>query len=107
MPTSLVSEHPPSTARIALAFATVYVLWGATFLAIRYGVETIPPYLLAGLRFVVSGAVLYVWTRARGAEAPTLRHWRSAAVVGGLLLVLCNGNVAWAEQRVASGMAAM
>jgi drug/metabolite transporter (DMT)-like permease len=97
----------PRPVTIVAAFAAVYLLWGATFLAIRFGVETLPPYLLAGLRFLTAGAVLYGWTRWRGAERPTAANWRAAALVGSLLLVGGNGSVSWAQQRVPSGMAAM
>ena len=102
----------PETARrprveIALAFAAVYVLWGSTYLAIRIGVETIPPFLMAGLRHLTAGVLLYAWMRLRGTPRPEARHWRSAAIVGGLLLLGGNGLVTWAEQRVPSGLAAL
>ena len=89
------------------AFAAVYVIWGSTYLAIRVAVETLPPFLMAGVRFVTAGSMLYVWARWRGAAAPERGHWRSAAVVGGLLLVGGNGGVVWAEQWVPSGVAAL
>ena len=92
---------------IILAFAAVYVLWGSTYLAIRFGVETIPPFLLAGLRHSTAGLLLYAWTRRRGAARPQPKHWRSAVVVGGLMLLGGNGLVTWAEQRVPSGLAAL
>jgi len=97
----------PPRAEIALAFAAVYVLWGSTYLAIRIGVETIPPFLMAGLRHLTAGVLLYAWMRARGTPRPEPRHWRSAALVGGLLLLGGNGLVTWAEQRVPSGLAAL
>jgi drug/metabolite transporter (DMT)-like permease len=90
-----------------LAFAAVYVLWGSTYLAIRVGVETIPPFLLAGIRHLTAGALLLGWLRLSGTPAPTRRHWRSAAVIGGLMLLGGNGLVTWAEQRVPSGLAAL
>ncbi len=90
-----------------LAFAAVYVLWGSTYLAIRFGVETLPPFLLAGTRHLTAGLLLYLWMRARGAARPTLWHWRSAAIIGGLMLLGGNGLVTWAEQRVPSGLAAL
>jgi len=96
-----------SRGRILLAFAAVYVLWGSTYLAIRIGVETIPPFVLAGLRHLTAGILLFAWLRARGVPAPLPRHWRSAAVIGGLLLLGGNGLVTWAEQRVPSGLAAL
>lgn len=100
-------ETPPAVWTILLAFAAVYVIWGSTYLAIRFAIETLPPFLMAGSRFVVAGAVLYGWARLRGQPAPPRVHWRSAALLGALLLVGGNGGVVWAEQRVASGLAAL
>ena len=96
-----------SRAQVLAAFAAVYVVWGSTYLAIRFAIETLPPFLMAGTRFLASGAALYAWTRARGAPRPTRLHWRETAVVGAFLLVGGNGGVAWAEQRVPSGLAAL
>ncbi|HEX9614881.1 MAG TPA: EamA family transporter, partial [Bacteroidota bacterium] len=97
----------PSRPKIILAFAAVYIIWGSTYLAIRIGVETIPPFLLAGMRFVVAGAILYTWIRSRSSERPTVAQWRSAAVVGASLLFFGNGGVSWAEQFVPSGITAL
>ncbi|MEP6993088.1 MAG: EamA family transporter [Acidobacteriota bacterium] len=94
-------------AQIVLAFAAVYVLWGSTYLAIRFGVETIPPFLLAGTRHLTAGLLLFGWLRISGTPAPSARHWRSAAIIGGLLLLGGNGLVTWAEQTVPSGLAAL
>ena len=99
-------EQPPRS-RVIAAFAAVYVVWGSTYLAIRFGVETIPPFMMAGMRFVCAGLLLYGWARMRGAPRPSLREWRSAAVIGLLLLFVANGGVTWAEQRVPSGIAAL
>ena len=93
--------------RVLLAFAAIYVFWGSTYLAILYAIETMPPFLMAGVRFVVAGAILYAWSWLRGTPRPERVHWRSATVVGGLLLLGGNGSVVWAEQRVASGLAAL
>lgn len=90
-----------------MAFLAVYVIWGSTYLAIKYAVETIPPYLMVGTRFLVSGFVLFGWARARGARNPTASEWRDSAIVGALLLCGGNGAVAWAEQRVPSGVTAL
>ncbi|MBI2071797.1 MAG: drug/metabolite exporter YedA [Gemmatimonadetes bacterium] len=94
-------------ARLLVAFAAVYVIWGSTYLAIRWAIETMPTFLMAGARFLVAGTVLYVWGRWRGAPKPTLANWRDAAIIGGLLLLGGNGGVVWAEQYVASGLAAL
>ena len=96
-----------SRARILLAFAAVYIIWGSTYLAIRYAVETIPPFFMAGCRFVIAGAILYVLTRARGVPPPSRRNWAAAATVGALLLLGGNGGLCWSEQRVPSGLAAL
>ena len=96
-----------SRARIVLAFAAVYVLWGSTYLAIRIGVETVPPFLLAGLRHTIAGVLLFGVLRLSGAPALKWVHWRSAAIIGGLMLLGGNGLVTWAEQRVPSGLAAL
>jgi drug/metabolite transporter (DMT)-like permease len=100
---------PAPRSHLALAFATVYIFWGSTYLAIRIGLETLPPFLMAGSRFLVAGLLLYLWARARNGPArpPTLRHWRAAAFVGGLLLLGGNGGVVWAQTRVPSALAAL
>src|SRR5262249_56530226 len=82
--------------RIVAAFAAVYLVWGSTYLAIRYAVETMPPFLMAGGRFIVSGAVLYGWARARGAPKPTRAQWRGPTITGVLMLSPGNGPVGWA-----------
>ncbi|MGH7631572.1 MAG: EamA family transporter [Gemmatimonadales bacterium] len=96
-----------STSRVVAAFAVVYLVWGSTYLAIRYAVETLPPFLMAGSRFLLAGLALYVWTRARGAPPPAARAWRWALVVGALFVPLGNGLVVWAEQQVPSALAAL
>ncbi len=93
--------------KIGLAFFAVYVCWGMTYLAMRVAVVDLPPHLMSGSRFLLAGAVLYLWARLRGDSPPTPRHWRSAAVIGAFLLLGGNANVAWAEQRVPSGLAAV
>ncbi|MDQ6885814.1 MAG: drug/metabolite exporter YedA [Gemmatimonadota bacterium] len=93
--------------RVLLAFAAVYLLWGSTYLAIRFAIATIPPFLMAGTRFLIAGAILFAWSRGRGAAQPTRVEWRTTAIVGALLLVGGNGGVVWAETRVPSGVAAL
>ena len=100
------TTHAQST-KILLAFAAVYIIWGSTYLGIRFAVESIPPFLMAGVRFGSAGAALYLWLRARGAPAPTLRQWRETAVIGALLIGGGNGAVSWAEQTVPSGLTAL
>lgn len=93
--------------RILIALAAVYIAWGSTYLAILYGVESIPPFLLAGTRFLIAGTIVFTWRRLAGDPAPSRIQWRSAGIIGILLLVGGNGGVTWAEQRVASGIAAL
>jgi drug/metabolite transporter (DMT)-like permease len=100
------ADAPPLKQVIA-AFAAVYIVWGSTYLAIRFAIETLPPLLMAGVRFVIAGSFLYGWARWRGAGKPRLEHWRSAAVIGALLLLGGNGAVTWAEQFIPSGIAAL
>jgi drug/metabolite transporter (DMT)-like permease len=100
-------DAAPKRWQLILAFASVYLIWGSTYLAIKFAIETIPPFLMAGVRFLISGLILYGWARWKGAPSPTRIHWKSAALVGVLLLMGGNGGVVWAEQRVASGVAAL
>ncbi|HEY0972609.1 MAG TPA: EamA family transporter [Gemmatimonadales bacterium] len=101
------SPTSPSRARIVAAYAAVYVIWGSTYLAIRFAIETLPPFMMAGVRFLVAGAILYGWSRLRGAARPSRANWVATAIVGGFLLLGGNGGVVWAEQRVESGIAAL
>jgi drug/metabolite transporter (DMT)-like permease len=97
----------PRQGKIVAAFAAVYLIWGSTYLAIRFAIETIPPHLMAAARFLVAGVILYAWARLRGASRPSFQNWRAAAVVGGLLLLGGNGAVVWAETRVPSGVTSL
>ncbi|HXG68375.1 MAG TPA: drug/metabolite exporter YedA [Blastocatellia bacterium] len=100
-------QERPSRVKLILAFAAVYIIWGSTYLAIRYAIETLPPLLMAGGRFLTAGTVLYLWARAQGASRPALREWRPATIIGGLLLLGGNGMVVLAERDVPSGLAAL
>jgi drug/metabolite transporter (DMT)-like permease len=93
--------------KVWIALVALYIVWGSTYLAIRFSVETIPPFLHAALRFLISGAILYIWRRAAGDPAPTANQWKSTAIVGTALLLGGNGLVGWAEQSVPSGIAAL
>lgn len=97
----------PSRVSLVAAFAAVYVIWGSTYLAIRFALETLPPFLMAGVRFFTAGAILFIWARARGAARPAPHEWREAILVGGLLFLGGNGAVVWAQQFVPSGVAAL
>ncbi|MCI0519856.1 MAG: EamA family transporter [Chloroflexi bacterium] len=93
--------------KIWAAMIAVYLSWGSTYLAIRIAVETMPPFLMAGVRFLIAGGILYGWRRLAGDAPPQRIHWRSAAIVGFFLLLGGNGAVTWAEQYVVSGVAAL
>ncbi len=95
-----------SPAAVALALATIYLVWGSTYLAIRVTDRTMPPLLMSSARFLIAGAALYAFA-SRGRARPTLREWRAAAIVGAALLVVGNGGVAWVETRLESGLAAL
>jgi drug/metabolite transporter (DMT)-like permease len=102
------APHPPA-AEVMAAFAAIYFVWGSTFLAIRYAVETIPPFAMMAGRCLLGGAILLVWglVRERDLPWPTRREWGGAAVIGTLLFVGCHGVLAYAEERVPSGIAAL
>jgi len=98
----------PSPAKIVLAFAAVYILWGSTFLGIRLAIETLPPFIMAAARFSLAGAILLVWAVLKGERfIPSFQMWRRALVIGGLLLLGGNGGVTWAEKYVPTGLAAL
>jgi drug/metabolite transporter (DMT)-like permease len=98
---------PPSGTLLLVAFATLYIVWGSTYLAIRIAVAHWPPLWLAAVRFAIAGGGLYAVLRVRGAPAPGRRAWLAAAVAGGLMLAGGNGTVCWAEQWVPSGETAL
>jgi len=99
------SHHP--VWKTLLAFAIVYLVWGSTYFAIRVGIREVPPFLLAAIRFLISGLVLYGWMIARGERSPSGRQWMSASLLGLLIFVFDFGLVFWAEQHVPSGMTAV
>jgi drug/metabolite transporter (DMT)-like permease len=92
---------------ILLSFAAIYFIWGSSYLGIGFAVKTIPPHIMAAVRFGLSGAVLYAFMRWRGVPAPKMTHWRSALIIGILLLGFGNGSVSWAETMVPTGLAAL
>jgi len=100
------TTRPPAW-KTLLAFAIIYFVWGSTFLAIRVGVREVPPFLLAGMRFLAAGVILYAWMRLKGDASPTLGEWRSATLLAVLIFVFDYGLLFWAERRVPSGVAAV
>jgi drug/metabolite transporter (DMT)-like permease len=107
MPDTLLKR--PTISRVALvaAYAAIYVIWGTTYLAIRFAVETLPPLTMAGVRFTIAGGVLFVVARWTGGAAPTAANWRATALIGAMFFLVSHGCVSWAEQRVPSGMTAL
>jgi len=102
------SQPVPSQVVVLLAFAAVYLIWGSTYLAIRYAIETLPPFLMAATRFLVAGGILFLWSIWNGSSIRVpFVQWRRAFIVGGLLLLCGNGGVTWAEKYIASGLAAL
>ena len=93
--------------RITVALLAIYIIWGSTYLAIRYAVETISPFLMAATRFLIPGLILVIWRRLAGDPAPSRRQWISAGFIGILLLVGGNGLLSWAEMRIDSGISAI
>ena len=104
MPNQLSDQHK---LLVVLALAALYFIWGSTFLAMRFAMESFPPFLMGAIRFLAAGGLLYGWLRWRGAPAPARKQWLGAAIVGTLLLAVGNGGVAYAEQTVSSGIAAL
>ena len=103
-------DTPAKTAtrtQLVLGFLCIYIIWGSTYLAIRVSVATIPPFVMGAVRFLIAGSALYAFMRWRGAAKPTALEWRNSAIIGALLLFVGNGAVAWAEQRVSSGMTSL
>jgi drug/metabolite transporter (DMT)-like permease len=100
------TEKRSESIKVALAFIAIYLVWGSTYLAIRYAVETIPPLVTAGIRHTIAGGILLAWACARGYR-PRREHWKAGLVVGALFFLIGHGSLHWAEQHVASGLAAL
>jgi drug/metabolite transporter (DMT)-like permease len=102
-----VQIAPPSRTALVLAFAAIYLIWGSTYLGIRIAIEAMPPFLMAGARFVIAGSILFALLRLRGASWPTARQWGTNTLIGVLLLMGGNGLVVWAELTIPSGITAL
>jgi drug/metabolite transporter (DMT)-like permease len=108
VPAVTFEQAPLSTrVKIALAFLAIYVIWGSTFLATRYAVRTIPPFLVSGSRFFLGGLILFVIGQTRNREPITPRMWASATLMGALFFMVCHGGLSWSAQHVPSGILAL
>jgi len=103
----MIKSRDNYPASVWVALFSVYLVWGSTYLGIRFAIETIPPFLMAGGRFVASGLLLYAVMRWSGVPRPEARHWKSTFVVSVFLILIGNGGVTWAEQKVPSGITAL
>jgi drug/metabolite transporter (DMT)-like permease len=106
-PVQTVTTPPAPRSKVVLALTAVYLIWGSTYLVLRFALESFPPFLMGGVRYLLAGVLLYGLLRRRGVRAPARREWGSAAWVGTLLFGLGNGLVALAEQSISSGAAAI
>lgn len=106
-PNPAVAPAAPARSALLLGFAAIYLIWGSTYLGIRVAVETMPPFLMAAVRFAIAGGGLLAFLKWRGAAWPTVRQWRANAVIGTFLLLGGNGLVAWSEQYLPSGITAL
>jgi len=101
------SAARPGAVPLVAAFAAIYLIWGSTYIAIRFAIQTIPPLLMMGARNFLAGVALFAWMRLRGAPSPARKHWMGALVTGILLFLIDHGALAWAEQRIPSSLAAL
>ncbi|MCC6904680.1 MAG: EamA family transporter [Anaerolineae bacterium] len=92
---------------VALALLTLYITWGSSYLAMRFAIETFPPFMMAGIRFTIAGAILYLWQASRGELRLKQAHWQSAFILGALMLLGANGGNSWALQLIPSGLVAL
>lgn len=102
-----MDKKTPSRFQLISAFAAVYIVWGSTYLAIKYAIISFPPFLMAGFRFLISAVIIFGVARLFSKEKIKLAHWKDAFIVGGALLLGGNGGVVWAEQVVPSGLTAL
>ena len=113
-PQAQIVAHPTTSTKakgsrwgVFISLFALYVIWGSTYLGMRFALESFPPFLMAGIRFVIAGVLLYTFLRMRGTVAPTRKQWLGSALIGILLLAGGNGGVSFAEQWVSSGLAAV
>src|ERR1043166_3652831 len=101
------SRAAPKKTLVIISFAALYVIWGSTYLGIRFSIETIPPFLMAGARFVLAGVVMYAIAWSQGSGKSNWANWRTSLIIGACLLVAGNGGVTISEQYIESGLAAV
>ena len=99
--------RPPTRLAIFIGFATLYLIWGSTYLGILFAIRSVPPFLMAGSRYLTAGLILYAAARIQGAKRPAAITWRSAAIIGACLLLGGNGGVTLSEKYIDSGLAAV
>ena len=99
--------HKPSRISIILAFAAVYVIWGSTYLGIKYAIQTMPPLLMSGVRYFIAGLIVFIIAMSTGAPFPKKIYWRNTFIIGALLVLMGNGGVALAESLIPSGIASL
>ena len=99
--------HKPSRISIILAFAAVYIIWGSTYLGIKYAIQTMPPLLMSGVRYFIAGLIVFIIAMSTGAAFPQKIYWRNTFIIGALLVLMGNGGVALAESLIPSGIASL
>ncbi|MBU2604041.1 MAG: EamA family transporter [Actinobacteria bacterium] len=97
----------PSRSHVVAAFAIIYLVWGTTFLGIHYAIETLPPFFMGSVRYLIAGAALYGWAHFRKASRPSAHQWKTAFIAGAFFMLIGQGGVAWGQQSVPSGVAAV
>src|ERR1041385_7729505 len=103
----IMNEQSPSKFKILAAFGAIYIIWGSTYLAIRYAVESIPPFFIMGSRSMIAGLILYLWGRSRSDERIQREHWHALFIIGTFFFLIGQGFLAWAELRLPSGLSAV
>lgn len=103
----MTNSNKKSGLLLVAAFASIYIIWGSTFLAVSYGLQSFPPFLLSGLRFLIAGIILFIWQKSKGEKVSNLKNWKRNGITGILILIGGTGLVAWGEQYISSTEAAI
>lgn len=103
----MTNSNKKSGFLLVAAFASIYIIWGSTFLAVSYGLQSFPPFLLSGLRFLIAGIILFIWQKSKGEKVSNLQNWKKNGITGILILIGGTGLVAWGEQYISSTEAAI